>query len=146
MATEKKPVPEPEPRPAPPHPVSASRPGRLRARSRSQVARVPDPEALLGSAGVPAYRVALALRWGADGSDVLRAFPGLAREDIALARRLDREQPGAMDEALARHGLEPPPPAGQPRRGGRWAGRVAIPEDFDALPPDVADAFGVDPA
>lgn len=33
-----------------------------------------------------------------------------------------------------------------PRRpGGQWRGRVKINEDFDELPDDIAEAFGVDP-
>jgi prevent-host-death family protein len=31
-----------------------------------------------------------------------------------------------------------------PRQGGQWKGRVRMAEDFDALPPDIAAAFGVD--
>ena len=30
-----------------------------------------------------------------------------------------------------------------PRVGGMWKGQVKIAEDFDVLPPDLADAFGV---
>lgn len=30
-----------------------------------------------------------------------------------------------------------------PRVGGQWKGRVRIAEDFDALPEDVAEAFGM---
>jgi prevent-host-death family protein len=30
-----------------------------------------------------------------------------------------------------------------PRRGGQWKGRVRIAEDFDVLPDDIADAFGM---
>ena len=33
-----------------------------------------------------------------------------------------------------------------PRQGGQWKGRVRIAEDFDTLPPDIAAAFGIDPA
>lgn len=29
------------------------------------------------------------------------------------------------------------------RQGGMWKGRVVIADDFDTLPPDLADAFGV---
>lgn len=30
-----------------------------------------------------------------------------------------------------------------PRTGGQWKGRVRIADDFDTLPADVADAFGM---
>lgn len=33
---------------------------------------------------------------------------------------------------------------GGPRQGGQWRGRVHIAEDFDELPPDIAEAFGID--
>ena len=29
------------------------------------------------------------------------------------------------------------------RHGGMWKGRVVIADDFDTLPPELADAFGV---
>lgn len=32
-----------------------------------------------------------------------------------------------------------------PRQGGQWKGRVRIADDFDSLPPDIAEAFGIDP-
>lgn len=32
-----------------------------------------------------------------------------------------------------------------PRQGGRWKGRVRIADDFDNLPPDIAEAFGIVP-
>lgn len=32
------------------------------------------------------------------------------------------------------------------RIGGQWHGAVSIAEDFDTLPPDVAEAFGIDHA
>jgi prevent-host-death family protein len=32
-----------------------------------------------------------------------------------------------------------------PRSGGQWKGRVRIADDFDALPNDIAAAFGIDP-
>ncbi len=31
-----------------------------------------------------------------------------------------------------------------PRRGGQWKGRVRIAEDFDSLPAEIADAFGIE--
>lgn len=33
---------------------------------------------------------------------------------------------------------------GGPRRGGQWHGRVRMAADFDQLPPDVGEAFGLD--
>jgi len=32
-----------------------------------------------------------------------------------------------------------------PRVGGQWKGRVRIAADFDSLPDDVAEAFGMNP-
>jgi hypothetical protein len=34
-------------------------------------------------------------------------------------------------------------PATQPRQGGYWRGRVVIADDFDELPPDLEEAFGL---
>ena len=34
-------------------------------------------------------------------------------------------------------------PAPQPRQGGYWRGRVVIADDFDELPPDLEEAFGM---
>ena len=34
-------------------------------------------------------------------------------------------------------------PADHPRQGGVWKGQVAIADDFDELPDDLAEAFGV---
>ena len=31
-----------------------------------------------------------------------------------------------------------------PRQGGQWKGRVKIADDFDALPDDIAAAFGIE--
>ncbi len=31
-----------------------------------------------------------------------------------------------------------------PRLGGQWKGRVRIGEDFDSLPAEIADAFGIE--
>jgi prevent-host-death family protein len=31
-----------------------------------------------------------------------------------------------------------------PRLGGQWKGRIRIADDFDALPDDIAAAFGID--
>jgi prevent-host-death family protein len=33
-----------------------------------------------------------------------------------------------------------------PRQGGQWKGQVRIADAFDALPDDIADAFGMGPA
>jgi prevent-host-death family protein len=40
--------------------------------------------------------------------------------------------------------LVPIHPDESPRVGGQWKGRVRIADDFDALPPDIAAAFGID--
>lgn len=34
-------------------------------------------------------------------------------------------------------------PAAKPRIGGIWKGKVRLADDFDELPPDIADAFGI---
>ena len=31
-----------------------------------------------------------------------------------------------------------------PRQGGQWRGRVRVAADFDELPPDIGEAFGLD--
>ena len=36
------------------------------------------------------------------------------------------------------------PPIKKPRRGGQWKGRVKIADDFDELPPEIAEAFGME--
>lgn len=41
--------------------------------------------------------------------------------------------------------LVPIQPDETPRQGGQWKGRVHIAEDFDTLPDDVAEAFGMEP-
>lgn len=33
----------------------------------------------------------------------------------------------------------------RPRQGGQWRGLVRMSDDFDDLPPEIADAFGVTP-
>ncbi len=33
-----------------------------------------------------------------------------------------------------------------PRTGGQWRGRVQISDGFDELPPDIADAVGMNPS
>lgn len=40
--------------------------------------------------------------------------------------------------------LVPIRPDETPRQGGQWKGKVRIAEDFDALPDDIAAAFGMD--
>jgi prevent-host-death family protein len=40
--------------------------------------------------------------------------------------------------------LVPIRPDDSPRVGGQWKGRVRIAEDFDALPDDIAAAFGIE--
>jgi prevent-host-death family protein len=40
--------------------------------------------------------------------------------------------------------LVPIPVDTSPRVGGQWKGRVAIAEDFDTLPDDIAEAFGME--
>jgi len=39
---------------------------------------------------------------------------------------------------------KPDPPRG-PRQGGFWRGRVWMADDFDTLPDDIAEAFGMGP-
>jgi prevent-host-death family protein len=41
--------------------------------------------------------------------------------------------------------LVPIQPDDSPRVGGQWKGRVRIAEDFDTLPDDIADGFGIEP-
>jgi prevent-host-death family protein len=41
--------------------------------------------------------------------------------------------------------LVPIHPDEAPRVGGQWKGRVRISDDFDALPDEIANAFGIDP-
>lgn len=41
--------------------------------------------------------------------------------------------------------LVPIRPQESPRQGGQWKGKVRIADDFDALPDDIADAFGMNP-
>jgi prevent-host-death family protein len=40
--------------------------------------------------------------------------------------------------------LEPIHQDDTPRKGGQWKGRVQIADDFDALPDDIAAAFGIE--
>ena len=39
--------------------------------------------------------------------------------------------------------LVPIQPDETPREGGQWKGRVRVADDFDSLPVDIADAFGM---
>jgi hypothetical protein len=39
--------------------------------------------------------------------------------------------------------IETVPQISTPRQGGMWKGRVSIALDFDTLPSDVANAFGI---
>lgn len=41
--------------------------------------------------------------------------------------------------------LVPIQPDASPRVGGQWKGQVRMAEDFDSLPDDLADAFGIPP-
>lgn len=40
--------------------------------------------------------------------------------------------------------LVPIRPDESPRQGGQWKGKVRIAENFDALPDDIAAAFGIE--
>lgn len=40
--------------------------------------------------------------------------------------------------------LVPVRPETTPRQGGQWKGKVRIADDFNALPTDLAEAFGMD--
>lgn len=56
------------------------------------------------------------------------------------------DQPGALPEgAEVRVEVvgELAAEAGRPRQGGFWKGQVRIADDFDDLPDDLAEAFGV---
>ena len=60
---------------------------------------------------------------------------------IELAQRGEEvviERAGTPVARLVAYKREAPP-----RRGGQWRGRVHIAEDFDELPPDIGQAFGV---
>lgn len=57
-----------------------------------------------------------------------------AGEDVVITRG---------GQPVARLVFYYPDPA--PRVGGQWAGRIRIAEDFDTLPPDIAEAFGMGP-
>ncbi len=42
--------------------------------------------------------------------------------------------------------VDSPTPIKKPRRqGGMWKGKIWIADDFDVLPDDIADAFGMSP-
>ena len=57
------------------------------------------------------------------------------------------DEPGLLTEG-AEVQIQVVPPQNAPgtkpaRRGGQWQGQVKIAEDFDQLPDDLADAFGM---
>ncbi len=49
---------------------------------------------------------------------------------------------GKRGKPLARLTAYAPPP-GPARTPGAWKGKVIVHDDFDELPPDLADAFGI---
>lgn len=66
-----------------------------------------------------------------------------------LSRLVERALRGE-EVVIARAGkpvvrLVPIPPDHTPRAGGQWKGRVELAEDFDALPDEAAEAFGMKP-
>ena len=65
-----------------------------------------------------------------------------------LSKLIDQALQGE-DVIIAKAGrpavrLVPVPVDTSPRVGGQWKGRVTIAEDFDALPEDIAEAFGME--
>lgn len=66
-----------------------------------------------------------------------------------LSRLIERALQGE-EVVIARAGapvvrLVPIKVDSSPRQGGQWKGRVRIADDFDNLPEDVAEAFGMAP-
>jgi prevent-host-death family protein len=66
-----------------------------------------------------------------------------------LSKLVDRALEGE-EVIIARAGLPvvrlvPIRPETSPRTGGQWKGRVKIADDFDSLPDDIAEAFGMGP-
>lgn len=66
------------------------------------------------------------------------------------AREAGFEEPGLYLKHLLKKSTDsrpieslPPRKPGQPRVGGIWKGRVHIADDFDELPPDLQEAFGM---
>ena len=54
------------------------------------------------------------------------------------------DEPVSLPEgASVRIEIVAPEPQKVRRRGGMWKGQVVIADDFDALPPELAEAFGV---
>jgi hypothetical protein len=60
------------------------------------------------------------------------------------------DEPGALPEGAAvcvalvnETAAETKPASAERREGGWWRGRVRIADDFDELPDDLAEAFGV---
>jgi prevent-host-death family protein len=66
-----------------------------------------------------------------------------------LSKLVDRALEGE-EVIIAKAGLPmvrlvPIRPDTSPRTGGQWKGRVKIADDFDSLPDDIAEAFGMGP-
>ncbi len=54
------------------------------------------------------------------------------------------DEPVSLPEgASVRIEVVVPEPQKVKRRGGMWKGQVVIADDFDALPPELTEAFGV---
>jgi prevent-host-death family protein len=73
------------------------------------------------------------------------------REAESQLPRLIERALGGEEVIIAEAGtpvvrLVPIRPDDSPRRGGQWKGRVRIADDFDALPDDIAAAFGIGPS
>jgi prevent-host-death family protein len=60
---------------------------------------------------------------------------------IALAEQGEEVIIARAGKPVAR--LVPYAPENRPRQGGQWQGRVRIAADFDELPPDIGEAFGL---
>jgi prevent-host-death family protein len=66
-----------------------------------------------------------------------------------LSKLIERALEGE-EVIIARAGLPvvrlvPIRPDTSPRIGGQWKGRIKMTEDFDSLPDDIAEAFGMGP-
>ena len=73
--------------------------------------------------------------------------PSIDEAQSQLARLIELAQRGE-EVVIERAGtpvarLVPYKSVAAPRRGGQWRGRVRIASDFDELPPDIGQAFGV---
>lgn len=55
------------------------------------------------------------------------------------------DEPLSLPEGTCVHIQIPTAPAksGTTRRGGIWKGQIHIADDFDSLPPDISEAFGI---